>query len=108
MQAQLTLDPTFRALADPTRLAMIERLCHGAASMTELAGPLTMKLPSVAKHLDILEFAGLVRSEKNGRVRTYSVVPEKLRVAENWLQKQRRVWERRLDRLDAYLEIMKE
>jgi DNA-binding transcriptional ArsR family regulator len=102
------LDPTFRALADPTRLAVIERLCHGTASMSELAQPLPMKLPSVMKHLDILENAGLVKSEKRGRVRTYSVVPEKLRVAEHWLEKQRRIWEQRLDRLDAYLITMKE
>ncbi len=102
------LDPTFRALADPTRLAVVERLCHGPASMTEIAAPLPMKLPSVLKHLDILENAGLLKSEKRGRVRTYSVVPEKLRMAEHWLEKQRRIWENRLDRLDAYLTTMKE
>ncbi len=102
------LDPTFKALADPTRLAVIERLCHGPASMTELAEPLPMKLPSVMKHLDILESAGLLKSEKRGRVRTYTVVPEKLRVAEHWLEKQRRIWESRLDRLDAYLTTMKD
>lgn len=102
------LDPTFRALADPTRLAVIEHLSHGSASMTEIAAPLPMKLPSVLKHLDILENAGLLKSEKRGRVRTYTLVPEKLRVAEHWLEKQRRIWESRLDRLDAYLNTMKE
>lgn len=102
------LDPTFKALADPTRLAVIERLCQGPASMTELAAPLPMKMPSVMKHLDILENAGLLKSEKSGRIRTYTVVPEKLRVAEHWLEKQRRIWESRLDRLDAYLTTMKD
>jgi DNA-binding transcriptional ArsR family regulator len=102
------LDPTFRALADPTRLAVIERLCRGSASMSEIAEPLPMKLPSVLKHLDILENVGLLKSEKRGRVRTYSLVPEKLRVAEHWLEKQRRIWESRLDRLDAYLITLKE
>ena len=103
-----TIDATFRALGDPTRRRVIEHLRAGPASMTELSRPFTISLPSFAKHLGILERSGLVRSTKVGRVRTYRLVPSKLESAEHWLARQRTLWERRLDQLDAHLETMEE
>jgi len=97
------LDPIFRALADPTRRAVLERLGRGPAPMTELARPFGMALPSFAQHLAVLERGGLVRSRKSGRVRTYRLVPRPLLAASRWLEQQRAVWERRLDQLDDYL-----
>jgi DNA-binding transcriptional ArsR family regulator len=101
------IDATFRALADPTRRRAIERLSAGPASMTELSRPFRITLPSLSKHLDILEASGIVRSTKTGRVRTYRLVPGKLAVAEHWLAKQRTLWERRLDQLDTHLKTLK-
>ena len=98
----------FQALADPTRRAVLERLNRGPAPMSELAAPFDMALPSFSQHLDVLEDCGLVRSTKEGRVRTYELQARRLEAAENWLQKQRTLWERRLDQLDRYLKTMKE
>lgn len=100
------VDATFRALADPTRRAVVERLCRGPASMTELSQPFPIKLPTFSKHLGVLEECGLVKSAKVGRVRTYKLVPKRLSDAEQWLSRQRRLWERRLDQLDEYLKTM--
>lgn len=100
------LEPLFRALANPTRLAVIERLGRGAASVSELAEPFGMALPSFLQHLAVLEEAGLVRSAKEGRVRTFRLEAGPLRVAETWLAAQRAMWERRLDQLDDYLRTM--
>lgn len=94
-----TLDPVFRALGDPTRLEMVERLSHGPASVTELAAPLSMSLPAVLQHLAVLESCGVVRSEKVGRIRTCRLRPAALRSAEAWFSGQRALWEERLDRL---------
>lgn len=98
------LDRVFQALADPTRRAVLARLSVGAAPVSELAEPFDMALPSFLQHLDVLETCGLVRSRKNGRVRTYQISPEPLRAVERWLVEQRALWTRRLDRLDRYLE----
>jgi len=98
----------FHALADPTRRAVLERLSGGPASTSELAQPFKMALPSFLQHLDVLENCGLVRSRKTGRVRTYQLAPKKLEVAEHWMARQRKMWERRLDQLDSYLEELKE
>ena len=103
-----TIDTAFRALGDPTRRRVIEQLSAGPASMTELSRPFNIRLPSLAKHLGILERSGLVRSTKVGRVRTYRLVPSRLRYAEHWLARQRTVWERRLDQLDEHLKTMRE
>ena len=103
-----SLGPVFQALADPTRRAVLERLARGPASVTELARPFPMALPSFAQHLDVLERSGLVRSRKQGRVRTYALAPKRLKQAEDWLSRRRRMWEQRLDRLDAYLLSIKE
>jgi DNA-binding transcriptional ArsR family regulator len=97
------LDLMFQALADPTRRVMVERLSRGPASVSELAQPLTMSLPAVLQHLQVLEASGLVRSEKVGRVRTCRIEPKALRSAERWISARRTSWERRLDRLGDYL-----
>lgn len=98
------LDLMFQALADPTRRAMVERLSRGPASVSELAKPLAMSLPSVMQHLQLLEASGLVRSEKVGRVRTCRIEAAALRTAEQWITERRKSWERRLDRLGDYLD----
>ena len=98
-----SLDRVFQALADETRRSMVERLVRGPASVKELARPLAMSLPAVMQHLQVLEAAGLVRSEKAGRVRTCQIEPAALRTAEDWIAGQRSAWERRLDRLGDYL-----
>lgn len=93
----------FQALADPTRRGMIERLCAGPASVSELAQPLAMSLPSVMQHLQLLEGSGLIRSEKVGRVRTCRLEPEALSAAETWINQRRVLVSRQLDRLGEYL-----
>jgi DNA-binding transcriptional ArsR family regulator len=98
-----SVDPLFHALADPTRRSMVERLARGPASVSELAEPLSMSLSAVVQHLAILEASGLVRSRKIGRVRTCSIEPSALSLAEQWIVQRRADWERRLDRLDTYL-----
>jgi DNA-binding transcriptional ArsR family regulator len=108
MKRAASVDSTFRALGDPTRRRVIEQLCLRPASMTELARPFRMALPSFSKHLGILERSGLIRSTKVGRVRTYRLVPSRLESAEHWLGQQRSLWERRLDQLDGHLATMKE
>ena len=101
-QAALLTD-VFYALADPTRRAIVGRLGRGPASVSALAAPFAMALPSFSQHLSVLERAGLVTSTKTGRVRTYELVPTALDVADGWLAEQRRLWERRLDQLDIVL-----
>ena len=98
----------FQALANPTRRAVLERLGRGPASVGELAGPFDMALPSFLQHLRTLEAAGLVRSRKDGRVRTYVLAPARLRDAEGWLARQRTLWDRRLDQFDDYVTRLKE
>jgi DNA-binding transcriptional ArsR family regulator len=97
------LDRLFQALADPTRRAIVDRLSRGPATVSELARPLPMSLPAVVQHLQVLEAGGLVRSVKSGRVRTCRLEPAALRAAERWIAARRATWERRLDRLGAYL-----
>ncbi len=97
------IDLLFQALADPSRRAMVDRLTHGPASVSELARPLAMSLPAVVQHLHVLESSGLVRSQKLGRVRTCTVEPAALRTAERWLAERRTFWEQSLDRLGQYL-----
>ncbi len=101
------MDDVFRALADPTRRRVVEALSQRPASVSELAQPFKMALPSFLEHLKVLEGCGLVSSTKTGRVRTYRLAPDRLRQAEDWLSAQRRLWEQRLDQLDAYLMKLK-
>lgn len=93
----------FHALADPTRRAIVERLVDGPAPVKALAEPLAMSLPAVMQHLKVLEEAGVIVTEKVGRVRSCRIEPTALRAAEGWLSGQRTTWERQLDRLDDYL-----
>jgi DNA-binding transcriptional ArsR family regulator len=104
--AQLTR--VFQALADPTRRAVLERLHKGPAPVSVLAEPFAMALPSFTQHLNVLERSGLVRSTKQGRVRTYRLAPQPLHAAEAWFTRQRTLWETRLDQMDAYLLKLKE
>ena len=97
------LDDMFSALANPARRKMIETLSRGPSSMSELARPLKMALPSVMQHLRLLEKSGLVTSRKVGRVRTYWVEPKRLDAAQAWLGQQRAHWEARFDRMDAII-----
>lgn len=97
------IDRMFHALAEPTRRMMVERLSRGPASVSDLAKPFAMSLPAIVQHLAVLEQSGLVRSEKVGRVRTCRLEPRGLQMAERWINERRQLWERRLDRLDAFL-----
>lgn len=98
------MDAFFAALSDPTRRAVIERLVAGPAPVGELHAPHDIALPTFLKHIKVLEGSGLVRSEKIGRVRMVHIEAAPLRQAEEWLQRQRRMWEGRLDRLGALAE----
>lgn len=98
-----TLDALFQALADPTRRAMLERLARGPAPVSELARPTGLRLPTVMRHLSVLEAAGLVTTAKDGRVRSCALQPQALAPMHDWLDRQRATWEARLDRLDAYV-----
>jgi DNA-binding transcriptional ArsR family regulator len=100
-----SLDLMFHALSDPTRRMMVEQLSRRPASVSELARPFEISLPAVVQHLHVLEAAGLVRSEKLGRVRTCHIQPAALRTAERWISERRTTWERRLDRLGDYLRL---
>jgi len=97
------LDLVFAALADPSRRTMVERLSRGPASVSDLAQPLDMSLPAVMQHLQVLETSGLVRSEKSGRVRMCRIESTAFAAAEGWFAKRRASWERRFDRLEAFL-----
>jgi DNA-binding transcriptional ArsR family regulator len=101
-------DDVFYALSNSTRRKVLEQLSVGPATVSELAAPFDMKLPSFVQHLSVLEQSRLVKSKKRGRVRTYEIVPERFKVAEDWLSEQRRLWEVRLDRFDKYVRQLKE
>jgi DNA-binding transcriptional ArsR family regulator len=98
------LDQAFHALADSNRRAIVDRLTRGAASVSELAAPLDVSLPTVLQHLDVLQRSGLVRSEKVGRVRTCRLEPGPMRALENWIAEHRALWEGRFDRLGDVLD----
>jgi DNA-binding transcriptional ArsR family regulator len=101
------LDDVFAALTDSTRRAVVERLTRGPATTSELAEPFPMSLPSFTQHLGVLERAGLITSSKTGRVRTYELVPDRLGVMDDWLDRQRATWSQRLDQLDSFLVELK-
>jgi DNA-binding transcriptional ArsR family regulator len=103
-----SLDLAFQALADPSRRALVARLSRGPASVGELARPLAMALPSVMQHLRLLEASGLVRSQKLGRVRTCRLQPKALRRVEDWVAQRRAALERKLDRLERYLDAQED
>lgn len=101
---QASLDSLFHALADPTRRAVVSRLLKGAAPVKKLSEPFEMGLPAFLKHLTVLETSGLIHTEKHGRVRTCRVDTERLAAAEDWLSRQRAIWQGRTDRLAAFVE----
>ena len=103
LKYQQPVDGIFRALGDPTRRDLVERLGSGPATVGELARPLDMTLSAVVQHLAVLESCGLVRSEKVGRTRTCRLEPHGLELAEDWFAGQRAAWGRRLDRLGEVL-----
>mgnify|MGYP001198694654 FL=1 len=102
-----TIETTFNALSDPTRRAVIEALSSGPVSVSELAKPFAMALPSFTQHLGILEDAKLIVSHREGRRRICALNPGTLQEAEDWLASHRAQWEARLDRFEVHLETMK-
>lgn len=108
MQQSVAADDVFLALSNATRRQILEQLSSGPATVSELAAPFEMKLPSFVQHLSLLERCRLVTSTKQGRVRTYEIAPEQFGVAEDWLAKRRRLWESRFDRFDNYVKQLKE
>jgi len=99
----------FQALSDPTRRAILAQLAQGTKAVSELARPTGLRLPTVMRHLEVLEAAGLIWTSKDGRVRSCAIVPEALAPLRSWLDDQRALWEARLDRLDDYVtKLMKE
>lgn len=101
------LDTAFFALADPTRRAIVSRLCDGPQSVSELSQPFDLALPSLLKHVRVLEQSGLVSTEKVGRVRTCRIEPHALRETEAWIHRHVAAWESRLDRMEAHIDRMK-
>ena len=101
-------DDVFHALSNSTRRKVLEQLSVGPATVSELAEPFDMKLPSFVQHLAVLEQSRLVKSKKRGRVRTYEIAPARFKVVENWLTERRQLWEARLDRFDEYVKQLKE
>ena len=98
------LSSKFAALADPTRRAILARLALGETSVTELAEPFAMSLPAVSKHLKVLERAGLIARGREAQWRPCRIEPRALKAVDDWLEEYRRLWEARLDRLEAYLQ----
>jgi DNA-binding transcriptional ArsR family regulator len=97
------LDGIFQALADPTRRAVLRRLGEGPTSVGELAKPFDMALPSFMKHIHLLEGSGLIRTQKQGRVRTCAINRTAFAAAEGWLSEQYAIWEARTDRLERFV-----
>jgi DNA-binding transcriptional ArsR family regulator len=98
------LSQTFAALADPTRRAILARLCSGEATVSELAEPFDMSLPAVSKHLKVLERAGLVARSREAQWRPCRLDAAPLKDAAGWLERYRQFWEQSLDRLESYLD----
>mgnify|MGYP003583800138 FL=1 len=108
MLQSAVVDDVFYALSNSTRRKVLEQLSLGPATVTQLAAPFDMKLPSFVQHLSVLERSRLVKSKKRGRVRTYEIAPERFKLAEAWLIKRRQAWESRLDRFDEYVKQLKQ
>jgi len=108
MAQSAAADDVFHALSNPTRRKVLERLSVGPATVSDLAAPFDMQLPSFVQHLSVLERSRLVRSKKRGRVRTYEIAPERFKVVDDWLAARRQCWEARLDRFDRYVKQLKE
>jgi DNA-binding transcriptional ArsR family regulator len=102
-QYQVRLNGIFQALADPTRRAVLGRLARGPASISELAQPFDMALPSFMKHIHSLEVSGWIRTRKRGRVRTCVIEKKPFAAVEAWLSAQRALWDGRTDRLEHFV-----
>lgn len=102
------LDRTFSALGDPTRRAIVSRLCEGPASVGELSEPFDIALPTLLKHVRVLERSGLISSEKVGRIRTCRIETGALHASDEWLRQHISLWEKRLDRMEGHIKRMKE
>jgi len=98
------LDGVFHALADPTRRAILQHLSRGQASVSEVAKPLGMTLAAVVQHIQVLEQCGVIRTRKEGRVRTCRMEPKALALVEQWVAARRGSWEKHFDRLGAMFE----
>lgn len=101
--AAAQLDQTFSALSDPTRRAIVQRLARGPATVKELASPFKVSAPAISKHLRVLERAGLMRREVDGRVHHCSLHTQPIKQAVSWMEQQRGLWESLLDSLEAYV-----
>jgi DNA-binding transcriptional ArsR family regulator len=108
MALSTVADDVFHALSHSTRRKVLELLSGGQATVSDLAAQFDMQLPSFVQHLSVLEQSRLVKSKKEGRVRTYEIVPERFKVAEDWLSQRRQLWAARLDRFDDYVKKLKE
>lgn len=102
------LSRIFRALADPTRRAILERLAQGEATVSELADPFEMTMPAVSKHLKVLEQAGLITRGRDAQWRPCRLEPAPLRDVDSWMAAYRHLWEESFDRLDIYLKALQE
>jgi DNA-binding transcriptional ArsR family regulator len=102
------LSSTFAALADPTRRAILARLADGEATVNELAEPFDLKLPTVSKHLKVLQRAGLVTQSRKAQWRPCRLEPAPLKDVADWVERYRRIWDERLNQLDAYLTELQE
>jgi DNA-binding transcriptional ArsR family regulator len=102
------LDATFTALADPTRRAMVARLATGDATVNELAAPFDMTLPAISKHLKVLERCGLISRTRLAQFRPCHLEQDALEVAVDWIEKNRRIWTERFDKLDTHLRDIQE
>ncbi|MGB8480183.1 MAG: metalloregulator ArsR/SmtB family transcription factor [Acidobacteriaceae bacterium] len=105
---KINIDGLFHALGDPTRRAILDKLCEGPLSVTRLAAPLGVSVTAVMQHLQILEESGLVHTEKVGRIRTCRVDTAGFAALQQWIKDHRTLWERRLDRLGQFLELDEE
>ncbi len=103
-RASQSLDATFSALADPTRRAILSRLARGEATVTELARPFRVSLPAISKHLRVLERAGLLRRQRDGRIHRCRIDAKKMKEASEWIGRYQAFWEERFEALSDYLE----
>ena len=100
------LSATFSALADPTRRAILARLALGESSVSDLAKPFDISGPAISKHLKVLETAGLITRSRDAQWRPCRIEPDALKGVDHWLERYRRLWEERFDRLDDYLRTL--
>lgn len=100
----MSLTETFAALGDPTRLAIVERLAEGDATVKELAEPFSVSLPAISRHLKVLEHAGLITRARTAQSRPSSLRVDALKEATTWMNARREMWEGRMDRLDRHLQ----